>query len=76
MTLDIKTIESNIRIRDIKLLFSHTVLRLRFLIALRLFRKLDFRLSHLLCLFKKGDYFYRQQIPERFPLSDFHLKNH
>lgn len=76
MTLDVERIETNIRIRDIKLLFSHTVLRLRFLNALRLFRKLDFRLSHLLCLFKKGDYSYRQQIPERFPLSDFHLKNH
>jgi len=72
--LDIEQIETNIRIRDIKLLFTHTVLRFRFLKAWQLFRELDFKLSDLRCLFKKGDYSYRQQIPERFPLSGFHLK--
>jgi glycosyltransferase involved in cell wall biosynthesis len=72
--VNIAQIETNIRIRDIKLLFTHTVLRFRFLKAWQLFRKLDFRLSDLLCLFKKGDYSYRQQLPARFPLSDFHFK--
>lgn len=74
MNLDIEKIESNIRIRNIKLLVSHTVLRFRFLSGWQLYRQLHFKFSDLLYLFKKGDYSYKQQLTEQFPVSDFHFK--
>ena len=74
MSLDIDQIKTNIKIRDIKLFFRHVVFKFRFLTAWRLYRQLHFSMSDFIYLFRKGDYSYRQQIAERFPLSGFHLK--
>ena len=51
---DIKIYQENMMVRNMKLLFSHTVLKLKFLRGFQLFKKLDFKIWDLKYLFRKA----------------------
>ena len=55
-------IEKNIKIRNIKLLLKHTLLKGKVLDCVRLYRELQFRLSDFRFLFMKGNYDYLDEL--------------
>ena len=60
--VDIKKIEKNIQVRNVKLWVKHTIRKRKFKDAYILFKEFHFRVSDLKYLFIKGDYKYRDQL--------------